>query len=44
MDNIIDLTDLDEKMSELRPEFIKKMQEIEKNDNITPHKLNDNYD
>lgn len=31
-------------MEELRPEFIKEMEEIEKNNKITPPKLNDCYD
>lgn len=39
IDNIIELCDLDYEMEELRPEFIKEMQEIEENDNITPHEL-----
>lgn len=29
---------------ELGPEFIKEMEEIEKNDKITPYKLNDYFE
>lgn len=44
IDNIIELCDLDYEIEELRPEFIKEMGEIEKNDKITPHKLNDYFE
>lgn len=44
IDNIIELCDLDYEMEELRPEFIKEMREIEKNDKITPHKFTIDFD
>lgn len=44
IDNIIELCDWDYEIEELRPEFIKEMEEIEKNDKITPHKLNDYFE
>lgn len=34
---LVDIEDENEDEKELRPEFIKEMQEIEENDGITPH-------